>query len=76
MIDLNSLLPPGSKVTLTSADGINNFGQILARGPDSNAFLLHGPNLNAAPEPASLTLLALGGAVVAGCAWRRRAVRG
>jgi probable HAF family extracellular repeat protein len=70
MIDLNSLLPPGSKVTFTSADAINDFGQILARGPDGNAFLFQGPNL--APEPASLTLLALGGAVVAGCAWRRR----
>jgi probable HAF family extracellular repeat protein len=73
MIDLNNLLAANSPVTFTSAEAINDRGQILVTSSDGRSFLL---TPNAAPEPASLTLLALGGAVVAGCAWRRRRVRG
>jgi probable HAF family extracellular repeat protein len=78
MIDLNSLLPPGSPFTLTSADGINDAGQIIAGSSDGRSFLLTPGNVGVVPEPTSLTLLALGGVALAGCAWRRKraAVRG
>ncbi|MCX5675447.1 MAG: PEP-CTERM sorting domain-containing protein [Planctomycetota bacterium] len=57
--DLNGLIPAGSGWTLRSARGINDLGQIVGWGiinGNSHAFLL-----SPVPEPATLSLLALGG---------------
>jgi probable HAF family extracellular repeat protein len=68
MQDLNSLISQDSGWVLTYASDINDLGQIVGQG------LLGGQNrafrLDPIPEPASLSLLALGGLVVI---WRRRA---
>jgi probable HAF family extracellular repeat protein len=58
MTDLNLALPPGTGWTLTAAYGIDDRGDIVGQGTyngQSQAFLL------IAPEPASLSLLSLGG---------------
>ncbi len=88
MIDLNSLLPANSGWTLTSAQGINDAGQIVGFGSSADgaarAFLLDTGTLltgtlftgTATPEPGSLTLVALGAAIMGcahiGCAAHRR----
>jgi len=58
IIDLNSLLPVGSGWTLVSAFGVNEAGWIVGTGTfqngETHAYLL-------TPEPATLSLLALGG---------------
>ena len=59
MVDLNTLIDPASGWELTDAHGINDSGQIAGFGTiggQTHAFLL-----TPIPEPASLSLLALGG---------------
>jgi probable HAF family extracellular repeat protein len=70
MTDLNDLLPAGFTVTLTSAGGINDAGQIIAHGGDDRAYLLTPTNVAAVPEPASAVMLAAGAVGLA--AFRQR----
>jgi probable HAF family extracellular repeat protein len=59
MQDLNSLIPADSGFVLTEANGINDLGQITGYGTingQTDGFLL-----TLAPEPARLSLLAVGG---------------
>ena len=59
MLDLNTLIDPASGWVLNQARGINDSGQIAGFGTiggQTHAFLL-----TLTPEPASLSLLALGG---------------
>jgi probable HAF family extracellular repeat protein len=76
MIDLNTLLPQGTAFTLNVAYAINNRGQILAGSIDDyghgQGYLLTPDGVSAAPEPSTLTLLALGGAGLLGSRWRKR----
>jgi hypothetical protein len=58
MYDLNSLVDPGSDWTITMARDINELGWIAASGINLNTGELHGLLLT--PEPATLSLLALG----------------
>ncbi len=51
--DLNSLLPTGSTVTLTEAVGINDNGQIVAKGSDGHSYLL-------TPQPTTGTVISNG----------------
>ena len=64
MTDLNSLVPSGSGWTLTAATGINDSGEIVANGVNSqgvtNAFLLT-PNV---PEPRCIAIFTLAGAAL------------
>jgi probable HAF family extracellular repeat protein len=72
-IDLNTLIPSNAGWTLLSASAINNSGQIAGSGyaPGGlHAYLLT-PTAEA-PEPGSLTLLALGALGLAAHRWRRR----
>ena len=65
MIDLNSLIDPGSGWTLDSANGINAAGQITGYGEINgqvHAFVLTGST--AVPEPGSLPILVSGLAVM------------
>ncbi len=68
---MNNLIDPSSGWTLQIAYGINESGQIAGSGLDPSgqlrAFLL-----NPIPEPASLALVALGGAALL---LKRKAVR-
>jgi probable HAF family extracellular repeat protein len=63
MIDLNSLLPPGTGWTLVSASDITDSGQIVGQGfnpaGDLCAFVL-----TPIPEPLSLSLLTLSGPAI------------
>ena len=72
MLDLNTLIPAGSGLTLTDAQAINDNGQIVANGNYggiNQAFLL-----NPVPEPATGTLLFV---FLAGLGvWRRRGLQG
>ncbi len=52
-IDLNSLLPAGTTVTLTNAVGINDNGQIVAAGSDGHSYLL-------TPQPTTGTVISNG----------------
>jgi hypothetical protein len=66
--DLNDLVPDDSGWTITRATAINDLGQIVGYGMidgNEHAFLL-----TPVPEPATLSLLALGGAALV----RRRRV--
>jgi probable HAF family extracellular repeat protein len=72
MVDLNTLLHPGSGFTLTSASGINDKGQIAAQGSNGHGYLLTPESVAATPEPGGLTLLALGAAGLLGRARCRR----
>jgi probable HAF family extracellular repeat protein len=68
LTDLNGLLPPGYGITLVSAVGINDRGQIAALSAGGRAYLL---TPVATPEPGGLTLLTLGAAGLLACGWRR-----
>jgi probable HAF family extracellular repeat protein len=61
--DLNSLIAPGSGLTLEFADDVNDAGQIVGEAFDAKgnsvAFLL-----TPTPEPATLSLLAIGGLAI------------
>jgi probable HAF family extracellular repeat protein len=77
LVDLNSLLPPGSGWELLEATGINDSGQIVGNGVingQTHGFLLSPQVLATVPEPGTLALLAtaLGGLLA--CCWRRRLV--
>ena len=62
LLDLNSLIAPSQGITLTSASGINDLGQIVATGYNDSDFSAHAYLLTAAsvPEPASFVLLLAG----------------
>jgi formylglycine-generating enzyme len=73
MEDLNSLIPQSSGWTLQEATAINDTGQIVGYGINPSGqqdafFLTPIP----APEPSILSLLIVGAAGLATCAWRRR----
>jgi probable HAF family extracellular repeat protein len=73
LLDLNSLISPESHLELLDAWAINNRGQILGVGINDQgvgSLVLLTPV--EAPEPASLTLLGIGAASLAGYAWRKR----
>ena len=63
MVDLNTLIDPSSGWTLQDANSINNLGQIVGNGTISagqdDAFLL-----TPTPEPATLTMLAVGAMIM------------
>ncbi|WP_169978504.1 DUF3466 family protein [Tautonia rosea] len=68
--DLNSLIAPGSGWLLTSAEGINNRGQIVGFGTfegQTRAFVL-----TVIPEPSSVILAAIGGISLAAVEIARR----
>jgi probable HAF family extracellular repeat protein len=69
--DLNSLLPANARNGVASAVAINDRGQIVVNSMELNghAYLLTPDSVAAAPEPGSLTLLAVGAAGLLG--WRR-----
>ncbi len=65
MIDLNSVVAPGSGFTMTEADGINDAGDICGQGTDAdgNSYAFELTPI-AVPEPASASLLAIGSPVL------------
>jgi probable HAF family extracellular repeat protein len=68
LVDLNSLLPPGSGWVLGQATGINDSGQIVGEGiinGQTHGFLLSPLAPATVPEPSTLALLAtaLGGLI-------------
>jgi hypothetical protein len=78
MIDLNSLIAPGSGWVLESATAVNDSGQIAGNGiidGQEHAFLLtpehDSVSLTAVPEPSSI-LLAAGGVALSGARLGRR----
>lgn len=69
--DLNTLLSPSGVWNVYDALDINNAGQILAHGSFSGGGQQHVLLLTPVPEPASLSLFALGGSVIICRIWRR-----
>ncbi|HEY7314840.1 MAG TPA: DUF3466 family protein [Gemmataceae bacterium] len=78
MTDLNSLLPSNSGFSyLVAATAINDNGQIVGYGLTTSgqydAFLLTPEtDVNAVPEPASVTMLGIGIVSMLGYGWLRR----
>jgi probable HAF family extracellular repeat protein len=68
-----------SRAELTEINGINNFGDIsgtyLDFAGNAHAFVTGGPHAVAAPEPATLTLLALGAPGLVAVVRRRKSIR-
>jgi hypothetical protein len=71
MLDLNSLIAPGSGFTLVQATGISDNGYITGymTGPTGHSVFLLSP----VPEPSGLVLLGTGAVTLLGYAARRRA---
>ena len=59
MVDLNTLIPSGSGLTISVAFGINDAGQIVARGVNS-AGQDYALLLTPVPEPSSVVLMIVG----------------
>ncbi|MGP0065391.1 MAG: PEP-CTERM sorting domain-containing protein [Isosphaeraceae bacterium] len=82
VIDLNSLLPPGSPWTLVAATGINDLGQIIGVGNDGGVaatFLLTPTSLgdpSSLPVPEPTSIIGFTGILVAVIARRALAARG
>jgi probable HAF family extracellular repeat protein len=72
MIDLNDLIDASLGITLTSANGINDLGQIVGECYDVSTDSTRAFLLTPAPEPSSLALFTIGATSLFGYAWRRR----
>lgn len=70
MMDLNTLVALKSGVYLTSAVGINSFGEIVAEGSDGHGYLIM-----AVPEPSAALLMAICAPPLVAVAVRRRKFR-
>lgn len=80
MIDLNSLLPTGTGMTIINATDINDLGQITGQAANAfgytHAFLLSPlADLGAVPEPSSMALLGIGVLTAAWATGSRRRTR-
>jgi probable HAF family extracellular repeat protein len=71
MVDLHTLLVPGTGWTLWEATGINDRGQIVGSGwnaaHEQHAFLL-----TPVPEPTTVTIIGLGVCLLLGRSTRKR----
>ncbi len=80
LVDLNSLLPPGSGWVLGQATGINDSGQIVGEGiinGQTHGFLLSPSAQPSVPEPGTLALLVTAFSGLLAYGWRRHlAARG
>jgi probable HAF family extracellular repeat protein len=73
MLDLNSLIAPGSGFTLTAASGISDTGYITGVAVTSQDLFEHAFLLTPVPEPCGLVLLGTGAVGLLGYTVRRRA---
>jgi hypothetical protein len=71
MLDLNSLIAPGSVFELTSANGISDNGYITGCGSGTDG--IHAFLLTPVPEPCGLVLLGTGAIGLLGYTARQRA---